>query len=73
MAGGSEYVGSGEHTRLISRSALVISRWNAAVDVSLHECFDSIPNLMMSSPERSAMRRNAEFTTENRAIIATHN
>ena len=35
--GVSGYVVSGEYTCLISRSALVISRWNVAVDVSVYE------------------------------------
>ncbi len=68
----SEYMGSGEHTRLISRSALVISRWNAAVDVSGDECLDSIPNLITSNPERSFVYRDAQCTAESWTNIATH-
>jgi hypothetical protein len=57
-AGASLCIGSGEQSCLISRRALVIARWNAAVDVSLHENFDSMPNLMRSGAERSAKKKD---------------
>ena len=46
---------SGEHRSLISRRARTITRWNKAVDVSVQDNLDSMPNLMRLGPERSAL------------------
>jgi hypothetical protein len=55
-AGASLCIGSGEQICLISRSALVIAFLNVAVDVTAHESFDSMPNLMRLGPERSTKK-----------------